>query len=123
MSNLGAYQWITTTSKKVNGPVNLLLLTGVAGAAVYKCGEIAVKKCVKAFRAHKENKPAFEAEGTLHHVTEPGKSNEGLVFAVGDQFRILEADGDAVLIERIGDENNPYFVSTELLYNISDYTD
>ena len=44
MSNLGAYQWITTVSKKVGGPINLLLLTGAAGAAagitVYKCGEI-----------------------------------------------------------------------------------
>lgn len=121
MSNLGAYQWITTTSKKVGGPVNLLLLTGMAGAAVYKFGEIAVVKCVRAVKKHKAQKTTSGEERTLLHIIKPGISNEGLAFETGDQFQILETDGDAVLIEKIGDENNPYFVSAEFLRNISDY--
>ena len=121
MSNLGAYQWITTTSKKVGGPVNLLLLTGMAGAAVYKFGEIAVVKCVRAVKEHKAKKITSGEERTLHHIIKPGISNEGLAFETGDQFQILETDVDAVLIEKIGDENNPYFVSAEFLRNISDY--
>ena len=48
-------------------------------------------------------------------------SNEGLEFKIGDQFRVLESDKDAILIEKIGDNNNPYFVSAELLKNISDF--
>lgn len=121
MSNLGAYQWITTASKKVGGPRNLLLLTGAVGAAVYKCGEIAVKMCVKAVKTHKASMTAIEEKRKLYHVCKAGKSNEGLTFAVGDQFCALEADGDAVLIEKIGDDNNPYFVSGEFLCSISDY--
>lgn len=125
MSNLGAYQWITTVSKKVGGPINLLLLTGAAGAAagitVYKCGEIAVKKCVTAVKTHKANKTAVVVEEKLYYVNEPGRSNEGLTFQAGDQFRVLETDGESVLIEKIGDGNNPYFVSAELLHSISDY--
>ena len=121
VSNLGAYQWITTISKKVGGPVNLLLLTGAAGAAVYKCGEIAVKQCVKAVKTHKAKKTASAAEDKLYNVSESGKSNEGLTFIAGDQFRVLEADGDSVLIEKINDENNPYYVSAKLLRDISDY--
>ena len=40
---------------------------------------------------------------------------------MGDKFKVLESDGDAVLIEKIGDLTNPYFVSAELLKDISDY--
>ena len=32
-----------------------------------------------------------------------------------------KSDKDAILIEKIGDNNNPYFVSAELLKNISDF--
>ena len=34
---------------------------------------------------------------------------------------MLETDKDAVLIEKIDNDNNPYFVSEELLMNISNY--
>ena len=57
----------------------------------------------------------------LYSVTVSAKSNEGLVFNVGDQFRVLENDGDAVLIEKVEDVGNPYFVSAEFLKLISNY--
>ena len=47
MSNLGAYQWLTTVAKKVGGPKNLVLIIAGTGAAVYKGSEIVVKKTVK----------------------------------------------------------------------------
>ena len=122
MSNLGAYQWITTTSKKLGGPVNLLLLTALAGAGVYKGSEMLVKECVKAIKAHKEHKIAIGDKGKLYDVNKPGKSNEDLDFAVGDQFYVLAVDDDVVLIEKVGDVNNPYFVPADLLMKISDYT-
>lgn len=121
MSNLGAYQWMTTRAKKVGGPINLLMLAGTAGAAIYKGGEIAVRQCVKAIKAHKAKKLTIEANERLHEVISADKSNEGLEFAIGDQFRVLDMDGNSVLIEKIGDGNNPYFVSAELLHKISDY--
>ena len=54
-------------------------------------------------------------------VNVAGKSNEGVQFEVGDQFHVLEITGDIVLIEKIGDLNNPYFVSADLLRSISDF--
>ena len=121
MSNLGTYQWITTASKKVGGPVNFVLITGAVGAAIYKGAEIAVKYGVKAIRPHKANGLLLGDGAKIYEVNATGKSNEGLEFSVGDQFKVLEEDGDAVLIEKLGDPNNPYFVSAELLCKISDY--
>ena len=121
MSNLGVYQWMTTTAKKVGGPVRFLLLVGTAGAALYKGGEVVVKQCVKTIKVHKKTNSQIEDEVKLHSVTLNRKSSEGLEFVAGDRFRVLESDGDSVLIEKIGDANNPYFVSADVLRDISDY--
>ena len=121
MSNLGWYQIITTMAKKVGGPRVLIgLLVGggaAAGGGAVACG-IAIKNKV----AEKlDEKKRQEEAAIVHTVTTEGKSNEGLVFKVGDQFKVLEVDGNAALIEKLGDNNNPYFVSTEFLKSISDY--
>ena len=121
MSNLGGYQWLTTSAKKVGGSVNLVLLIAGSGAVIYKGGEILVKKAVKTVRKLHVDNTVSELTGEVYTVNMQGVSNEGLTFEVGDSFKVLELDGDAVLIERIGYANNPYFVSLELLEEISDY--
>ncbi|MBQ8296634.1 MAG: hypothetical protein IJX77_02485 [Ruminococcus sp.] len=122
MSNLGGYQWLTTVAKKVGGPKNLVLIIAGAGAVIYKGGEIVVKKTVKEIkkRMSQEKLPEI-ADTKIYTVTAEGTSNEGLEFKIGDQFKVLETDKDAVLIEKIGDSDNPYFISAELLKNISNY--
>ncbi len=122
MSNLGGYQWLTTVAKKVGGPKNLVLIIAGTGAAVYKGSEIVVKKTVKEIkkRMSQEKLPEI-ADTKIYTVTAEGTSNEGLEFKIGDQFKVLETDKDAVLIEKIGDSDNPYFISAKLLKNISNY--
>ena len=56
-----------------------------------------------------------------YSVTENRASNEGVVFHKGDTYRILERDGESVLVELIGNENNPYFVSADFLSSISEF--
>jgi hypothetical protein len=46
----------------------------------------------------------------------------GLILDVGDRFRALERDGESVLIEVLGNADNPYFVSAEILARISDFS-
>ena len=117
MSNLGLYQWMTTTSKKIGGPLPFMgALLGI-GAAVTKTIDIVSER----ISAAREEKKKNEEAAIIHKVTCDGKSNEGLTFKVGEEFRVLTRDGDAVLIEKIGSQNNPYFVSAKFLSSISDY--
>lgn len=121
MSNLGTYQWITTTSKKVGGPVNFLLLTGAGAIAVWEGGKWVVRQCADAITNYINKKNNVSTVLELYTVKLADKSNEGIAFCVGDQFRVLEIDGDAALIEKIGSSGNPYFVSANLLRRISNY--
>ena len=118
MSNLGGYQWLTTMAKKVGGPEKLVALIMAGSVVAYKGSEIAVKKLISAI---KKSKSKAEEKGPVYNVTAFGESNEGLIFNTGDAFFVLETDDDAILIEKIGDLNNPYFVDRKLLNEISDY--
>lgn len=117
MSNLGPYQVMTTLAKKVGGPKVLLLLTGATGYATGKLGEMAVKRIVRRRRA----KADLHRNQTVIEVTSAGTDNSNLHFDVGDSYRILYSDTDMVLVEKIGDTNNPYMVSSDFLRSISNY--
>lgn len=127
MSNLDGYQVLTTLAKKVGGHGKLIALIAGGGAVVggiaVKGGEFAVKKGKQAYAKHKKKKTNVQVKlDTIYTIKHDAESNEGLRFKVGHTFRVLEFDGDAILIELIGNDNNPYFVSGELLKEISDYT-
>lgn len=121
MSNLGWYQVMTTVAKKVGGPLKLAgLVLGsgiVIGGGTVLGGQAVAKKVGKKLD---EKKRAAES-AIIYKVHTEGKSNESLLFHIDDTFKVLEVDRDAVLIEIIGDENNPYFVSGCFLESISDY--
>ena len=113
---------MTIVAKKVGGPKNLAVIIAGAGAvasvALYKGGKIVAEKVRK-----KKNKEKLKetSDSIVYSVTVDGVSDDGLEFKIGDQFRVLETDKDAVLIEKIGDDNNPYFVSVDFLEMISNY--
>ena len=122
MSNLGWYQIMTTAAKKVGGPLKLAgLVLGsgmVIGGGTVLGGQAVAKKIGKKL----DEKKRETESAVIYKVHTEGKSSEGLLFSVDDTFKVLEIDGDAALIEKIGDENNPYYVSARFLRGISDYT-
>ncbi len=126
MNNLGGYQVLTTIAKKVGGPKKLIALivggSAVVGTLVFEGGKIAFRKG-KETVAHfkRKNQKSYQDLQVIYIIKQDGESNEGLKLKKGDSFRVLESDGDAVLIELIGNTNNPYFVSKKLLEHISDY--
>ncbi len=121
MSNLGWYQIMTTMAKKVGGPLRLFGIVAGGGALIgggAVAGGSAIKRKVE---KELDSKKKIRAAAVIHTVQKEGSSNEGLKFNIGDKFKVLEIDGDAALIEKLEDENNPYFVSAKFLSSISDF--
>ncbi len=125
MSNLGAYQWFTTNGKKVGGAENLIALIFSAGAVggviLFEGGKAVINKVISNSKNHKGTDKTLNNSATTYKISTRGVSNEGVEFDMGDEIRVLESDKDAVLIEKIGDSNNPYYVSADLLRSISNY--
>ena len=90
----------------------------MVGIAVCKGKMIVAEKVNKKKNKEKLKETSYSI---VYSVTVDGVRDDGLEFKIGDQFRVLETDKDAVLIEKIGDDNNPYFVSVEFLEMISNY--
>lgn len=127
MSNLGLYQKLTTVSKAVGGPKKLVgLLVGggvVVGTAIGTGGTLLTQKVVKVVKSKKRVKVVSYLEnGKIFTVSVERKDDNGLEFKVGDKYKILSRDADAILIEIIGNDNNPYFVAGDFLRTISDFT-
>ena len=117
MGNLGAYQAMTTIAKKVGGPKVLLAITFVSGYVVFRPAEAGVKKVA---RAIKKRSAPCATKGQVFRATSDG-DDRGLKIRVGDEYQVLECDGDAILIEVLGDPGSPYFVSSKFLRSVSDF--
>jgi len=63
----------------------------------------------------------LRSKGQVFTVLRDGETGKDLTFQSGDRYRVLERDGDAVLVEVIGRTDNPHFVSGEFLATISDF--
>ena len=117
MSNLGLYQWFTTTAKKVGGPAKLIgmFISGgaIVGGAV---GSVLTNK----YRDIKDKKE-LKTLGTYSVTKNAEIKKIKLVLKTGDQVTVLAADDDSILIIKNGDKNNPYFVSADFLTECSDY--
>lgn len=133
MSNLGGYQVITTLIKRVGGPENamklaaaagglLLVAGGAAHAGIQKATPAVKKKADQLFEKWRSRAGATdELAGSVYTVTAAAESDQGVSFNVGDTFRVLERDADAVLIELIGNDDNPWIIPANLLAGISDF--
>jgi len=105
----------------VGGPKKLMAILVGSGALLGGVAVAGANEIKKKVSFEHEKKRQEEALARIYTVKKEGRSNEGLLFLAGDTFKVLEFDGDAVLIEKIGDNNNPYFVSRMFLSSISDY--
>jgi hypothetical protein len=134
MSNLGAYQMVTTGIKAMGGPAkagliavgSVLALTG----SVYRFGvnrgvnmgdrqtvEAKVTEWVRSrfaqFNAHELSE--------VYTVSANVECGGGLVLHAGDRFRAGKVIDDMVYIEVEGSDDNPFIVSVEQLGQHSDY--
>lgn len=121
MSNLGYYQLITTMAKRVGGPRKLCFYIATVGYVGGRTIEWLTKKGLSIYRGWREKHDRPMEEVEEYTVREDGVDDQGLKLSKGDCIRILEKDGTAVLIEKVGDDNNPYFVSEGFLKDTVGY--
>ena len=114
MSNLGLYQWTTTSMKKCGGPLKFLGIVFGTGMAAYAAGEFVVKKFYKKWKEKEDDISKIP----YNNVTSDGEDESTIKFKVGDKIRILAKVEGGALIEKYGDANNPYMISNELLKQI-----
>jgi hypothetical protein len=119
------YQHLTTIAKKIGGPRVLLFAVAAGGALAGKASEVGVKAVVRKARSIKrtlEARAEAAAKSPVYRVSEDADAGGGLTLQAGAEFRVLARDDDAILIEVVGDANNPWYVSGDLLASISHFT-
>ncbi|AYV32875.1 hypothetical protein EES41_39575 (plasmid) [Streptomyces sp. ADI95-16] len=89
---------------------------------VLRCAEAGVKKAVKASKAAlaKRNAPCATKDQVFEVVSD-GRDDSGLRLSAGDEYRVMDCDGDAVQIEVPCGADNPYFVSAGFLRSVSGF--
>lgn len=134
MSNLGAYQMVTTGIKAMGGPAKAGLIAvgsvvALTGSA-YRFGvnrrvnmgdrqtvEAKVTEWVRSrfaqFNAHELSE--------VYTVSADVECGGGLMLRAGDRFRVGKVIDDMVYIEVEGSDDNPFIVSAEQLTLHSDY--
>lgn len=109
MSNLGWYQRIVEWSKRVGGPQYLLLIAMGTGAVVEKTTSMVINAICKKVKNSKNEHVKDE-----YILEEDIVVNDRLKLQKGDKIRIINKDKDVVLIEKVGDNNNPYCISNNV---------
>lgn len=123
MSNLGGYITASKIMKHLGGPAKAAVIGVVSSYAVGRGLEAGVKRTVKATKAAvKKRTAACATEGQLFTVLTDGEPDKGPKLRAGDKYRVLDCDGDVVLIEVLGDPSNPYYVSGQFLATVSGFT-
>ncbi|WEH19752.1 hypothetical protein [Streptomyces sp. VNUA24] len=117
MGNLGGYQWITTAAKQVGGPAKLLAGVGVLGYLALRGAEAGGTAAYKKLRGVFE-KDIDSTSDEVFTATADGDDGNGLRVRVGNEIRVLKNVGEAVLVEVIGDQDNPYVVSPAFLASV-----
>ncbi|MEI5524543.1 hypothetical protein WB401_36185 [Streptomyces brasiliscabiei] len=113
---------MTTLAKKVGGPVVLAVVTAVSGWLIGRGAEAGGKNVFRAAKAatKKRNAPC-STKGQVFEVVSDGEDGKGFAPRAGDQYRVMECDGEAILIEVLGGTNNPNFTSAQFLASVSGF--
>ena len=123
MTNLGNYQTLVVLAKRVGGPKTLAAAFIASGAVLGLGAEHGGKKALGVARKNR-GKPPVRRIATTHLMQVDASGVEegaGLRLKRGDTYRVLEADGDAILIGVLEDPDNPYMVSRQFLQSVSDF--
>lgn len=134
MSNLGAYQTVTTGIKAMGGPAKagVIAISCVVGlvSSAYRFGvnrganmgdrqtvEVKVTEWVRS----RFSQSSAHVLSDVYVVSADVECGGGLVLHAGDRFRAGKVIDDMVYIEVEGSDDNPFVVSIEQLGQCYDY--
>jgi len=135
MSNLGAYQIVTTGIKAMGGPAKAgVIAVGFVVALTGSVYRLGVNRGVNMVDRQTVEAKVTEwvrsrfAQFNAHELTEvytvsaDVECGGGLMLRAGDRFRVGKVIDDMVYIEVEGSDDNPSIVSAEQLTMHSDYS-
>ncbi|MFD4953704.1 hypothetical protein [Streptomyces sp. NPDC058451] len=111
---------MTTAAKRVGGPKELLAGIGGLGYLTVRGVEAGGTAAYKKLRSVFEKKIESTSD-RVFTVTADGDDGNGLTVRVGNEIRVLKNVGEAVLVELIDDQDNPYMVSPTFLASVCDF--
>jgi hypothetical protein len=111
---------MTTTAKQVGGPSVLLAGVGVLGNLTLRGVEAGGTAAYKKLRSVLE-KGIESTSDEVFTVTADGDDGNGLRVRVGNEIRVPKDVGEAVLVEVIDAQDNPYMVSPAFLASVCDF--
>lgn len=124
MSKWWQYQLITTASHRVGGPINLIVLTGLAAVGTTRGAEAGIKKLAKTINQRRDNiSTRDKSSATIYIVKNESDFGNGLILPRGTEFQIVSHDGEITLINILGADFNPHVAFTEKLKQSTDYPD
>ena len=118
MSDLGAYQTMTVWTKKVGGPISLGMIFVGTGCVIGNVCNTGIRHVIKKMKGLRQKERGVKKEFDVYGIY---SSEDGLELSFGDKFEVLDQDGEAVLIKKVGDFNNPYIVPSEIIKQLSDF--
>ena len=121
MSNLGAYQMVTTGIKAMGGPAKAgLIAVGVNRGVNMGDRQTFEAKVTEWVRSRFAQFNAHELS-EVYTVSADVECGGGLMLRAGDRFRVGKVIDDMVYIEVEGSDDNPFIVSAEQLTLHSDF--
>ena len=122
MGNLGRYQTMTTWAKKVHGPLTLGALIAFGGYLLFRGCEAIITVTIRAIKKWKNKQGRDDLLYDEYEVSASYIDNHGLALNPGDRVRVLEKlEAGVILVEKMGDDDNPYCMAPESLADISNY--
>lgn len=118
MNNLGNYKRMVTLAKKVGGPLKLATIVFSSGVAATKIAEQGYKSVKKYMNTRTNSKVKVKRIYTVHT---DANYNDEIYFKKGRKINVLTIDKDSVVVEIVGENNNPYVVTRDFLKKVSDF--
>lgn len=116
--NLGGYQTATTIIKRLGGPKAAAGVLGAVGTGLFFIGGLIGSALTRKIDAKKagEKMPADPSSpliGRTFETVAPGTDASEKTLSAGEKIKVMFEDGDAVMVELVGDDEAPHWLSRE----------